>query len=42
MAVVFLPLFLLEVQLLYNIIYVTAIQYSDSQFLKVILHLELL
>ena len=32
-------LFFIEVWLLYNIIYVTGIQYSDSQFLKVILHL---
>ena len=31
--------FLIEVQLLYNIIYVMGVQYSDSKFLKVILHL---
>ena len=39
----FLSLFLLIIFLKYScIIYVTSVQYSDSQFLKIILHLQLL
>ena len=34
--------FLIEVKLLYNIIQVTGVQCSNSQFLKVIIHLYLL
>ena len=33
--------FLIELQLLYNITEVTGVQYSESHFLKVVLHLQL-
>ena len=32
----------IEVQLMYNIIQVIGIQYSDTQFLKIIVHFQLL